>query len=399
MANIGNTFYDAKGYIVGNDGNFYRLAHIDNNAFVKTTGGIGGYNNSNGSGQFTVATTYKIYLSIPSSHKKSNTLLHCDIIGDPANYYRGQTYIDSGTVTTAIGDVVWAKTATGGGTAGNFYEAKTVQSSIDLAAEDYSSTTNWTDLGSDWDGAGSWRTGVSGTPLMFGENGEDYLPPVSGTQIYKLSKKSTSIKLLLWSGDNGVTWSNRTNNSAYNVFNTTTNTSEPTSGSVIGSHLFMVFYETHTDMTENADNSEVIDFGFVQLLTSTGFTKLSSSLINKVAFSQGTSEWDRRYPLFNTEIHVANKKLHTNDDYKHEVLSPWPNIKTRAVKVLPYLTKSNNKAFINLVYKEIKRDGGWGDDEKFRVENNVSTTTDDNGNTVLIGQKRIELPYFIEDKE
>ena len=41
----------------------------------------------------------------------------------------------------------------------------------------------------------------------------------------------------------------------------------------------------------------------------------------------------------------------------------------------------------------------WGDDSKFNIVDNVSTTTDDNGNTVLIGQKRIELPYFIEDKE
>ena len=47
----------------------------------------------------------------------------------------------------------------------------------------------------------------------------------------------------------------------------------------------------------------------------------------------------------------------------------------------------------------MKYDVDWGDDSKFNIVDNVSTTTDDNANTVLIGQKRIELPYFIEDKE
>jgi hypothetical protein len=41
----------------------------------------------------------------------------------------------------------------------------------------------------------------------------------------------------------------------------------------------------------------------------------------------------------------------------------------------------------------------WGDDSKFNIVDNVSTTTDDNGATVLIGQKRIELPYFISAGE
>ena len=37
----------------------------------------------------------------------------------------------------------------------------------------------------------------------------------------------------------------------------------------------------------------------------------------------------------------------------------------------------------------------WGDDSKFNIVDNVSTTLDDNGQTVLIGQKTVELPYFI----
>jgi hypothetical protein len=53
------------------------------------------------------------------------------------------------------------------------------------------------------------------------------------------------------------------------------------------------------------------------------------------------------------------------------------------------------------VYTNAKMFDGnsWGDDNKFNIVDNVSTTTDDNGATVLIGQKHIELPYFISAGE
>lgn len=42
----------------------------------------------------------------------------------------------------------------------------------------------------------------------------------------------------------------------------------------------------------------------------------------------------------------------------------------------------------------------WGDhDNTFSIVDNISTTTDGNGQTVLIGQKTVELPYFIGGDE
>ena len=340
----------------------------------------------------TTETAGRYMIGRASTRKKSNTILHCDIVGNPANYYRGQTYIDSGTVTTVIGDVVWAITATGGGTAGNFYEAKTVQASIDLAAENYASTTNWTDLGTDWDGAGSWRTGVSGTSLVVGENGEDY---TSGIIYAKASKKVVNNLISLESTDNGATWTTPTP-----ALNTTDNTYY-----VNANNLYMLFYETHTNITKNAVNSEVLALGDV-FATST-FKKeygshLMNSLINKV---QDSSDWaGTTVPLIQTAF----------KEFPNNILSTWndsfattlANVITLngatspiATKALPYITKENNKAYLNLVFKEMKFDVDWGDDSKFNIVDNVSTTTDDNANTVLIGQKRIELPYFIEDKE
>ncbi len=49
------------------------------------------------------------------------------------------------------------------------------------------------------------------------------------------------------------------------------------------------------------------------------------------------------------------------------------------------------------LFKEMKYDVDWGDSNTFNVVDNVSTDTDDNGNTVLCGTKRLELPFFIGD--
>jgi len=66
---------------------------------------------------------------------------------------KGVTYTTTGAsqvVTTAVDEIVDIKVALGGtgtGTTGNFYRAKTIQATIDLENEDFSSTTNWEDLG------------------------------------------------------------------------------------------------------------------------------------------------------------------------------------------------------------------------------------------------------------
>jgi len=45
----------------------------------------------------------------------------------------------------------------------------------------------------------------------------------------------------------------------------------------------------------------------------------------------------------------------------------------------------------------LDKTASWGDDNKFQITNKVSTVTDLNGEKVLIGQKRVALPYFITD--
>lgn len=52
-------------------------------------------------------------------------------------------------------------------------------------------------------------------------------------------------------------------------------------------------------------------------------------------------------------------------------------------------------ASLGTVYFTRWNGNGFGDNNKFTIINGEGTETDDNGNTVLIGQKRVALPFFV----
>ena len=320
------------------------------------------------------------------------------------------------------------------------------------------------------------QNGVIGSPLLVGEEGQDY---TDGRQTYKLSKKVSSINLVLKSVDNGVNWTLLALTSGYTI-NTTTN--EITFVTTLGiADLFQVFYQSHTSMAEPTVNSAVRNRVIGDVLTSSSGASnwgsfLTSSLSGKVQtnashpfmvsnkLSQFTIESTNKlsptgtFPVINNQITIGGT--------------------TTAVKVFPYLTTENGRKVVNLVFKEMKFDTstdtaneqilitsanqttdgvvgseyyvdqsvsgilsgkilrckiaftidwnstawvdlgngnygipssssvyleqvismGWGDDNKFNIIGNVSTTVDDNGNTVLIGQKKIVTPYFAKEK-
>lgn len=286
----------------------------------------------------TAISTYtaEIIVSKSSTRTKSNTLLHCDIIGNPINY-----------------------------------------------------PTAWK------------QSRVFGTPLIVAEDGTSLLP--NGTlDSFKLSRKANATPLLcLRSTDMGTTWTSFTP-----TFSTTTNaitlTDEP------AGNLVMVYYQTHTSMAVPTVNSEVLEIG-------DGFATnnnnalwgchLTNSLLGKIPigatyFSLGN--------LSNKRFQISGVLLDMSSSQSQKILqgnsvsTPSHNsilltdTATPTVKVLPYLTRLNGKAYLNLVFKEMKHNGtSWGDSSKFEIVDNVSTTTDLNAQTVLIGQKTVELPYFI----
>ena len=270
-------------------------------------------------------------------YKKSNTILQCDVIGSPANYpTEWITQMQNGTMEF--------------------------------------------------------------TPLLVGENGEDYIP--DGTsKIIKLSKKTSDANMLLglYSDNNGATWGART---ITGHINTTTN-SAVSQAYPIG-RLEMLFYTTHTNMAEPTVNSAVRNgiIGDVAALSysnsSTWYPNfLLQSMIGKVATNIGLPFADS--VDVESIVTIADDKIYSSIQPKHSSIL-LNNVNSPAVKAFPYLTTENGRKVVNLVFKEMKYDTTWGDDDKFNIVNNVSTTTDDNANVVLIGQKKIVTPYFAKEK-
>ena len=313
---------------------------------------------------------------------------------------------------------------------------------------------------------------IYGTPLIVAEDGTSLLP--DGTlDSFKLSRKANATPLLcLRSTDNGVTWTSFTP-----TFSTTTNTITLTDEPA--ANLVMVYYQTHTSMAVPIANSEVLEIGDVY--GTNGAYHWLSTLINKVGvlgssatyYSMPKQTWVDSPIIGENTIKILGSGSYGRNPV-HSPLMPYGS-SNPAVKVFPYLTRLNGKAYLNLVFKEMKHgsylaptvvtaasatytqnltykisiagctlygkvikwigttttsaidwslydvsptgviyllstgvvytnaklyDGdSWGDDSKFNIVDNVSTTLDDNGQTILIGQKTVELPYFIAGDE
>ena len=316
-----STYFEHIGFIKGNT-KYYKVGYISSasTSVVYLSPEYG-----NVVSDFTTSVEYDVIACPKSTRTKSNTLLHCDIIGNPTNY-----------------PVSWK------------------------------------------------QSGVFGTPLIVAEDGTSLLP--NGTlDTFKLSRKANATPLLcLRSTDNGATWT-----SFAPTFSTITNaitlTDEP------AGNLVLVYYQTKTSMAIPIINSEVLEIGEVLGTNGLANGALVSTLIGKVPTASTTPYSQRGYGINGYRIDMSTFKFSATELPAHSALSlAGGAIGAPAVKVLPYLTRLNGKAYLNLVFKEMKHNGtSWGDSSKFEIVDNVSTTTDNNAQTVLIGQKTVELNMFV----
>jgi hypothetical protein len=372
-------------------------------------------------------TTGTIYISKKSTHKQSGQKLHCDIIGDPANYPQA-----------------WK----------------------DALANGYT---------------------LMGTPLLVGENGEDLIP--DGTsKAFKLSQKvKGSIPQCLYSTDNGVSWSVRSDfiDSVGTVrFDSTLNTviDDTTNAIVAPNAITMVNYTTTDNPTYPAVNSECLEIGDVLGIAkhNVGISTLVKNVIGKVStstsFPQVTNTNVINYtfddadfsgstpdgglvsnlpvthnPVNLLQADVAVKALFTlsqengryvcdvkfkemkwdtgNDAWSdtgsltavngttmtqyniYKVTQSGSAMEGRLVYILAPSVQINDWAVLSVIDGKIVTDSGvtyttmrlwdgngWGDDNKIDIVDNVTTTTDDNGNTVLIGNKRVKTNCFVKEK-
>lgn len=335
--------------------------------------------------------------------QSSGEILCCDIIGDPANYFRGHYTHKSnaGSQTIATGDVVLVVDGKLGsvsheGVAGHFYEWLGSDWTGDLGfGAWYGEASLWKDLGPDR--PGSWlKDGVFGTPLLVHPDTGASLVPDGSIKDYKLSRKALDVKLVLRdNADKGNTWVDVTAGWAGEL--------EDSANSKVSAlhsdYAWVVFYTTKANGWEAADNAEVLALGDVSGMSTKYRADFISHLIDKV----GTSNSLGGYALDGLGVRgyerMLNKALRNTTEQApvHDVLTLASDV-SPAVKLLPYLTRENGRLYLQALFKELKFDVDWGDDAKFNVVDGVVTVTDDNGNTVLAGQKRIALPFFISDE-
>lgn len=293
-------------------------------------------------------TTDCTFILLDKAKHQSETLMHCDIIGDPANY------------------------------------------------------------------PADWNTyGVSGSPLVVAEDGTSLLPAdvtatVGGTKkTFKASRKFIgNAKLVLaysagsyvsvpLSGSDGG-WTSTAATNEYSLWST----DWVGGGSFDNNTVFMAFYETAANGLEVAAGNEVLHVGGLYSTNDGDESILGQHLVGKVPVfgnnQNGVHQALTGYRLF------ANGAFNTH-------ISSLPNHSTLqlgvadspAVKAIPYLTHENGVLYLQVLFKELIYDGvDYGDTGDFTVVDNISTATDDNAKTVLVGQKKYELPiYYKEDEQ
>lgn len=175
---------------------------------------------------------------------------------------------------------------------------------------------------------------------------------------------------------------------------------------LLDTDVFMVFYETPANPLTIAGNAEAMALLSAMAANYAG----DSSFFNSTQHLTGKVSTSVTAPsiqdLGRVSGHLINTPgtggaLNTGATYRPKHQAATITHSGPAVKLLPYLSRSSGKAYLQLLFQELRSDGvDYGDTIDISVISNVSQVTDANGNTtILAGQKRVELPAFVLDAE
>ena len=235
--------------------------------------------------------------------------------------------------------------------------------------------------------------GIPGNWLAVDEDGGSLIPDGTSKD-FKASRKVLDAYLVLQTDDRGVTWSDVTS---------TYETALRGAGNTLGSQTFaatrslMIFYRT-------AANPLILTGNSIEIFLSQGYSTaenninyglIGANLINKVLVGAGLGESFpvTRYTPFRANSERVPVGLINHDPISTSIFSPA----VVAVKTIPFLSVISGELWIQLIYKELKRTGtSWGDDNQFNIVDNQSTVPDNNSQTVIVGQKRVALPYHFD---
>lgn len=243
-----------------------------------------------------------------------------------------------------------------------------------------------------------WKKhGVFGTPLLVHPDTGESLIPDGTPKEFKMSRKVRDVRLVLYTSDRGNTWHTSSAWTANLKKAGNSHSASPSAGVI---HL--VFYTAEANGWEVTDNASAIALGDIWSMAEDGTTThLANHLIGKTPDSLASYGLSfASAPLQRYAQNMHNSYLNKiGQQPEYQPLDIDPGNAGVALKVLPYLAEDKGRAYLHMLFKELRHDGtDWGDDARFKVVDGVSTMTDDNGKTVLVGQKRIPLPYFLKSE-
>lgn len=360
-----NGVFESVGYVI-TDGNFndlvlyesYIITKVGKAVLTFSNGGeanwlpISSANSSAMSTQLNLdVVEYGLLVCTPSRLRYgSNTFVHTDIVGNPANY-----------------PAVWKDALSGG-------------------------------------------ESIAGTPLLVGENRENY---AEGVQSIKFSKKFTALGFAdetyltistgVWLSYPGHTIAGLNRNS-------NTRTSYP-----VGDYIVLESYQAYNNNLVPTVNSKVVggSAGVSDVATNYYFgegdyiySHLGNNLLNKVCTDPDGSDIGFTTPLTGSNWAKVPMRL-IGANITHAPISMHATVQP-VVKLYSYLSDGATRHKQVYTFKEMKFDGppvnqdggpaySFGDNNKFSAADNLSTTSDNNGNTILLGQKARLLDYRVKE--
>lgn len=252
------------------------------------------------------------------------------------------------------------------------------------------------------------ENGVSGHPLVIDESGSRIYPSdvavSSGTHkqwelIRKMSSASPFI-VLRWDGSSWSRLNVGTADGQWAMQGQFINFYDSSWGVTFNdSDVFMVFYPSASSALELSDNSVVrtigsaVEINYPELDFGVNLVALTTGKIPTVFGPAG-----RNLGSIKNFGYLPSGQLDNSATYrpKHGALSS--NDDSPGAKFLVYLSDQNGKAYMNVIFKELRfhaATSNMGDTGEFEIVHKVAIATDANGNTVLVGQKRVELPAFL----
>ncbi|PCJ15215.1 MAG: hypothetical protein COB02_18180, partial [Candidatus Cloacimonadota bacterium] len=328
---------DLRAFILGNDGKYYELYFV-NGAVVYTHPRYG-----NTSAVLPDAFATKIVISVRTDRYSNNTITRCEIIGDPSNYTAPHV---------GVANLI------------------NVNSGASQLPSDIATTSNWkvfllTKLEKLNNGYVS-KILIDGNILTY-----DYYCNNNLAKTYYLVPNTRLLR---------INWTNTYVSLGY-----------ASEADMADNCVIEVYYGGYADdlilsVREEVQNLILSDVIAISSAYATEGSKLLANLISKIATNTTATSLMSK-TLLTKFIYPSSSKMTSSDSNRapsHDAFSLY-NTSKPSIKLILYQTEKDGLLYNVIVFKEMKFDGDWGDDQKFDITDNIKTKTDDNGNVIIYG--------------